>query len=152
MPSSPPLSQANSFSTESFCNESTVFNCKEKQCACPYMLHVPLGSLVEVILIDEGNLSYSSYDYISNSCIHVFVGVTFDATHPFHLHGSSFRVVAMERVGSHVSVDQVRAMDEEGRIRRNLINAPIKDTVAVPDGGYTIIRFVAINPGKIDFL
>ena len=75
-------------------------------------------------------------------------GVTFDATHPFHLHGSSFRVVAMERIGSQVSVNQIKAMDESGLIRRNLIDAPVKDTVAVPDGGYTIIRFIADNPGS----
>lgn len=56
----------------------------------------------------------------------------------------------MERVASNVSVDQIRDMDENGQIRRNLIDAPIKDTVAVPDGGYTIIRFVATNPGSLE--
>ncbi|EFX65935.1 hypothetical protein DAPPUDRAFT_65109, partial [Daphnia pulex] len=98
-----------------------------KECACAYTLQIPLGSLVEVILIDEG--------------------MTFDATHPFHLHGYSFRVVAMERIGSNVTVDQIRAMDDNGLIRRNLVDAPIKDTVAIPDGGYTAIRFLATNPG-----
>lgn len=73
--------------------------------------------------------------------------MTFDATHPFHLHGYSFRVVAMERIGSNVTVDQIRSMDENGLIRRNLVDAPIKDTVAIPDGGYTAIRFLATNPG-----
>lgn len=56
----------------------------------------------------------------------------------------------MERVASNVSVDQIRDMDENGQIRRNLIDAPVKDTVAVPDGGYTIIRFVATNPGSLE--
>lgn len=32
-------------------------------------------------------------------------------------------------------------------MKRRLSGAPIKDTVTVPDGGYTIIRFVANNPG-----
>lgn len=54
----------------------------------------------------------------------------------------------MERIGTEVSVDQIRAMDEKGLLQRNLIDAPVKDTVSVPDGGYTIIRFVANNPGK----
>ena len=54
MPSSPPLSQHHALSIHSLCNQSTVANCKEKQCACPYTLQIPLGSLIEVILIDEG--------------------------------------------------------------------------------------------------
>lgn len=32
-------------------------------------------------------------------------------------------------------------------MKRRLSGAPIKDTVTVPDGGYTIIRFLANNPG-----
>ena len=38
-------------------------------------------------------------------------------------------------------------MDKRGEIKRNLINPPIKDTVVVPDGGFTVIRFLADNPG-----
>ena len=72
----------------------------------------------------------------------------YDANHPFHLHGHDFRVIAMERLASSVTVDQVKRYDAEGRIRRNLERAPIKDTVTVPDGGFTIIRFHANNPGK----
>ena len=40
-------------------------------------------------------------------------------------------------------------MEEEGKLKRNFDHPPIKDTVTVPDGGYTIIRFVADNPGMI---
>lgn len=42
---------------------------------------------------------------------------------------------------------QVQRLDESGQIERRLHGAPVKDTVTVPDGGYTIIRFVANNPG-----
>lgn len=38
-------------------------------------------------------------------------------------------------------------MDENGKIKRRLSGAPAKDTITVPDGGYTVIRFVANNPG-----
>jgi len=54
----------------------------------------------------------------------------------------------MNRLGSNVTVQQIRDLDATGQIERNLVNAPIKDTVSVPDGGYTIIRFRATNPGK----
>lgn len=55
----------------------------------------------------------------------------------------------MERVANNVTADQIQAMDQNGFIKRNLVDAPIKDTVAVPDGGYTIVRFIASNPGDL---
>lgn len=74
-------------------------------------------------------------------------GFTFDASHPMHLHGFSFRVVAMQKVGTFVSVDDIIAMDKAGNITRNLQSAPLKDTIIIPDGGYAILRFEADNPG-----
>lgn len=38
-------------------------------------------------------------------------------------------------------------MDKSNQLKRRLVGAPIKDTINVFDGGYTIIRFVADNPG-----
>lgn len=46
-----------------------------------------------------------------------------------------------------VSVEYVKMLDQMGMIRRKLTRAVRKDTVTVPDGGYTILRFQAINPG-----
>ena len=110
-------------------------------------------------------------------------GVPYDISHPFHLHGHNFFVVAMERHAanaSHIGAapypgnsirkrvssikhekwelefsiflstlgkDDVIAMDNRKEIKRNLVNPPIKDSVVVPDGGFTIIRFLADNPG-----
>ena len=45
------------------------------------------------------------------------------------------------------SLDYVKQLDKEGKIKRNLTHGILKDTVAVPGGGYTVIRFVANNPG-----
>lgn len=42
---------------------------------------------------------------------------------------------------------QIQRLDSLNGIKRRLSGAPIKDTVTVPDGGFTIIRFVANNPG-----
>lgn len=86
-----------------------------------------MGSIVELVIIDEG--------------------LAYDANHPIHMHGYKFRVVAMEKVGENVTVEQVKTMEAEGTITRNLLDAPLKDTVTVPDGGYTIMRLEANNPG-----
>ena len=38
-------------------------------------------------------------------------------------------------------------MDARGEIKRNLVNPPIKDVVVVPTRGFTVVRFLADNPG-----
>lgn len=40
-------------------------------------------------------------------------------------------------------------MDQRGEITRNFDHPIYKDTVTIPDAGYTIIRFRADNPGKL---
>ncbi|XP_053957339.1 uncharacterized protein LOC128862702 [Anastrepha ludens] len=114
-----------------FCNETSLqqqgIDCREEFCQCYHVLQVPLNSVVELILVDEG--------------------FTYDANHPFHLHGNAFRVVALERLGVNVTVEMVKQLDRYNLIKRNLDNPPVKDTVTVPDGGYTILRFEAYNPG-----
>ncbi|XP_045506939.1 laccase-4-like isoform X1 [Colias croceus] len=126
MPSSPLL--VSRPSSDNFCNSSSIAeSCKEGFCECSHVLSVKRNAVVEVIIVDEG--------------------VTFDANHPFHLHGHYFRVVGMRRLASEITVDEIKAYDAAGLMKRNLKNAPLKDTVTVPDGGYTIIRFKADNPG-----
>lgn len=127
LPPMPLLSQRDFIDSDQFCNSSTVQGCVQDYCACTHVLRVNLDSVVEIILVDEG--------------------FAYDANHPFHLHGYQFRVIAMERIGENVTVDKVKALDKKGAIRRNLDHAPLKDTVTVPDGGYTVVRFHANNPG-----
>ncbi|CAH1282323.1 unnamed protein product [Diabrotica balteata] len=129
MPTFPLLSQRDEITDDLFCNKETMKeqNCSETHCQCPHGIKIPLGAVAELIFIDEG--------------------FAYDANHPIHLHGYAFRVVAMERMGTNVTVEQVQQRDADGLIKRNLVNAPTKDTVTVPDGGYTIVRFKADNPG-----
>lgn len=155
LPSVPLLSQRNSIDQNQFCNASTVTDCERDYCACTHVLRVKLNSVVEVILVDEGLptnlLTYTSTDYQFNDHTYTFfplLGFAYDANHPFHLHGYQFRVIAMERIGRNITVEKVKALDKRGAIRRNLDHAPLKDTVTVPDGGYTILRFYANNPGE----
>ena len=49
----------------------------QQWCECIFVLEVELGEVVELVLIDEG--------------------VPYDVSHPFHIHGYNFFVVAMER-------------------------------------------------------
>jgi laccase len=58
-------------------------------------------------------------------------------THPMHLHGQSFYVVATG-LGN---------FDEASNVQMNLVDPPLRNTVVVPSGGWTVIRFVANNPG-----
>lgn len=131
MPSTPAM-LAKGLLESSFCNETSLaaqgMNCKESFCECTHVLQIPLKAVVEMILIDEG--------------------VTYDANHMFHLHGNYFHVVGMDRLGNNVTLQEVKELDRLGRLRRRFVDSPQKDTVTVPDGGYTIIRFYADNPGS----
>lgn len=125
------LPQRNQIKDDLFCNETTLsqqgIDCREEFCKCYHVLQVPHNAVVELIIVDEG--------------------FTFYANHPFHLHGNAFRVVGLERLGENVTIEMVKQLDQFKLLKRNLVNPPVKDTVTVPDGGYTIIRFEAYNPG-----
>lgn len=126
-PPSPALSQYHRAS-QYFCDEKDFqVDCKSQLCECTHRLKVRVGEVVELVMIDEGK-------HLDNS-------------HPMHLHGHSFRVVAMEKLNTSTSVEYVKMLDRMGHIYRKLDKAITKDTVSVPDGGYTIVRFHAKNPG-----
>jgi len=142
LPLSPLLSQPQDESV--FCDEEYFENqnidCGDIWCECIHRIKVDEGDIVEIFLIDQG--------------------FAYDVSHPFHLHGHSFYVIAMERHGqnnSHIgpgphdgnwiTKQKVIDLNESGKIKRNMINPPMKDTVSVPDAGFTLIRFLANNPG-----
>ncbi|XP_071451368.1 uncharacterized protein [Hetaerina americana] len=139
IPNFPILTQRNLLEVDGidypeFCNQTSLAAegklCSSKDfCHCTHLLRVPLGAVVELILIDEG--------------------VAYDANHPFHLHGHAFRVLGMGRVSQAVTIETIKALDSLGYIsRRTMPSKPaLKDTVTVPDGGYTVVRFHATNPG-----
>ncbi|KAK0060978.1 laccase-1 [Biomphalaria pfeifferi] len=128
MPPSPPLSQFDDVPEELFCNaEKVKKQCTKEWCACVHKYDLNLGDLVELIILDEGKPSH--------------------AYHPVHLHGHRFRVLAMERLGDSTSLAEVKELDRAGKINRTTTQAPLKDTIIIPDGGYTVLRFRADNPG-----
>ncbi|KAM7518633.1 hypothetical protein LguiB_017595 [Lonicera macranthoides] len=58
--------------------------------------------------------------------------------HPMHLHGYSFYVVGW----GFGNFDKVK-----DPLRYNLVDPPLRNTIAVPRNGWTAIRFTANNPG-----
>lgn len=92
MPNLPLMPAKDKINQSLFCNETSLaeqgINCRQEFCQCSHVLQVPLMSLVEVIIIDEG--------------------FAYDANHPLHLHGMPFRVVGMERLNANVTVEGVR--------------------------------------------
>ena len=95
-------------------------------CSCTHVINVGLNQLVEFVLVNGGTL---------------------DENHPIHLHGHSFAVLGMNKLGSSVLIQDIKKMDALGKLQRNFVNPIIKDTVKVPMGGYTIIRLFTNNPG-----
>ncbi|XP_042889082.1 laccase-like [Penaeus japonicus] len=127
-PSAPPLSQPDDVIPK-LCRygEEVSSYCESDFCSCTYLLEAALGEAVEMVLVAEGQIG--------------------DENHPFHLHGNKFRVVAMGRLGSATTVQEVMELDAAGGIPRKLQDAVEKDTVTIPDGGFTVVRFTADNPG-----
>ncbi|XP_021367995.1 laccase-1-like isoform X1 [Mizuhopecten yessoensis] len=128
LPPSPPLSQFNDIPQDMFCNAATVQkNCSAEYCECIHTIKVDLNDTVELVIIDEGKV--------------------WDANHPMHLHGHKFRVIGMDRLNKSTTLEEVKKLDNEGKLMRNLTSPVDKDTVTVPDGGYVILRIHADNPG-----
>jgi L-ascorbate oxidase len=58
--------------------------------------------------------------------------------------------MAVERLGIKTSREEVQQYVESGKVQRKKQHAPLKDTVTVPDGGFSLLRVKASNPGMID--
>ncbi|KAA0194023.1 hypothetical protein HAZT_HAZT004180 [Hyalella azteca] len=122
-------------SQESLCNtQASPTHCHRDLCQCLHVIDVPLLQVVDIVLIDAGGVSNHGQSV--------------------HMHGNAFRVVGMGALPPSSSSEsdsvlrsQVIALDEQGLLPRNLDTPLEKDTVMVPRGGYTIIRFRADNPG-----
>lgn len=84
-----------------FCNETSLadqgIDCRTEFCKCHHVLQVPLGAVVELIIVDEG------FQYYAN--------------HPFHLHGNAFRVMGLERLGENVTIEMVSYGNRERSLR-----------------------------------
>ncbi|XP_017471070.1 PREDICTED: laccase-21-like, partial [Rhagoletis zephyria] len=131
---SPPstiLSQYDDIPPELFCNsDNRPAKCGEN-CECVHKVDIPLGAVVEVVLVDEVQ--------------------QINISHPFHLHGTSFVVLGMGRSPDmqlqRMNLQHALELDKRGLLERRFLKPALKDTVAVPNNGYAVLRFRADNPG-----
>ncbi|XP_076641104.1 uncharacterized protein LOC143352475 [Halictus rubicundus] len=134
---SPMLSQLEDLPEDQFCDSEHLPKDCAANCTCTHVIDVRLNATVEIIFVDEFHAPSTE--------------------HPFHLHGYAFYVVSMgQPLGGYsdnatsaagITVDYVKQLDANNQIERNLIDPPKKDTIAVPNNGFAIIRFQADNPG-----
>ena len=104
-------------------------------CSCIHIIEVNFNDLVEFIFVDE-SLTVFEFDA--------------ETIHPIHMHGHAYSIVSMDTPDDSTiptTAEYIQKLDEEGKIERNFDKPPIKDTVVVPDSGYTVLRFIANNPG-----
>ncbi|KAM0733524.1 Laccase-1 [Formica fusca] len=128
-PPSPPLSQPKDIPNNQYCNRTTLpESCANGVCTCTHKVDIPLNSVVEILLVDEVQ------------------GI--NLSHPFHMHGYTFYVMAMgEANTSSINWEMVREMDRKNQVNRCFDKPVKKDTIAVPYNGYVVLRFLANNPG-----
>lgn len=62
--------------------------------------------------------------------------------HPIHIHGFNFHVLA-QGFGNYDPINDPKSF--------NLVNPQIRNTIAVPVGGWAVIRFTANNPGMFSY-
>lgn len=126
------LSQLNDIPADYFCNgDNRPANCGEN-CMCTHKVDIPLGAVVEVVLVDEVQ--------------------QINLSHPFHLHGAPFYVIGIGRSPESSKVKRMNLkhaldLDKRGMLERKFLKPALKDTVSVPNNGYAILRFRADNPG-----
>lgn len=81
--------------------------------------------------------------------VDVIVNNLDDGSHPFHLHGYNFYVLASHRSDNGWGSYSPYAKSGDAAIKPhlNLVDPLRKDTVSVPRRGYVVLRFLADNPG-----
>ena len=149
-PPSPLQTQSGSFDIDSLLCPSEPFTCRDG-CKCLHMLSLPYNRVVRLVLANIGR-----------------------ETHPIHLHGHSFFVVATgygeynnatgflvrstNALSCRADENDLNTVDEQvcttlhwrtNREPNTTVDAftPRKDTVIVPGGGYVAIQFISDNPG-----
>lgn len=111
--------------------------------------HTPLvPSIFSAMSLGQQALDQGPYGSTTNSkvlphlaMVEIIINNLDAGSHPFHLHGHAFQIVAKGDAGPYsVATDGATSLNAQA-------NPVRRDTVVVPGGGYAIIRFRADNPG-----
>lgn len=132
-PSAPLISQNNGY--QFMCGDPFVPSTCTEPCTCAHVYHIQLGALVDVMIYDERPLQ--------------------DLNHPFHLHGYSFCVMYAGQFVNALNKNDITNKDVMKEMEAHMTrlqngyytHCSPKDTVIVPNTGFTILRFKADNPG-----
>ncbi|KAK8384395.1 hypothetical protein O3P69_009301 [Scylla paramamosain] len=130
-----------------------VNQCVMDFCECIHVIPIKKGALVEMVMVGEGPAN--------------------ETAEPVHIHGYKFWVLSQVEASALPEIppfptppppangttppppplppflyrDGAKKLDEQGQLVRDLNSPILKDTVSVPAGGYTIVRFIADHPG-----
>lgn len=123
---------------------------------CTHKVDIPLNAIVEVVLVDEGKLP-GLFEYSDAKAWFGFLSVQQpNLSHPFHLHGYAYNVIGIGRSPDSnvkkINLKHALDLDRRGLLHRQYNLPPLKDTIAVPNNGYVVMRFRADNPGKCDLV
>jgi iron transport multicopper oxidase len=104
-------------------------------------------SLYTLLTTGKDGLNHSTYGpqgsvyiYKHLDMIQLVINNFDNGTHPFHLHGHQFQIVARGKNGPY---NETGTNDVDWHFK----NPSRRDTVVVPGGGFVIIRYRADNPG-----
>ncbi|XP_069675464.1 uncharacterized protein [Periplaneta americana] len=69
------------------------------------------------------------------------------ANHPFHLHGFAFNVMAMGNLkDTEMNAENIVSLLKSNQLQQSSA-PPLKDTIAIPSGGFVVLRIFANNSG-----
>ncbi|XP_063531559.1 uncharacterized protein LOC134742378 [Cydia strobilella] len=127
-PNVPLLVRPNDVKKEIKCSMGEKDQSKDPQCLLALNAHP--GEILELVLLNEGFGSNDSYT--------------------FHMHGYSMQIVATMQGsdGKPISKETFEQLDNDGKIKRNIQTPPLKDTVTVPNKGFTIVRIILDRGGS----
>ncbi|XP_075217952.1 uncharacterized protein LOC142322763 [Lycorma delicatula] len=151
LPMSPLLTQFHDIPSEAFCSEECVEMTSSKYCQCLHVVKIPLGSVVEIIIVDTETGTVKNRTDRPRTVTNDAKSLDVLQTIVEDPHSSIQKVVVQPDI-SYFLVEKMlktnrfhpHKMDSDNYLREYL---PAKDIIDIPASGYAITRIIADNPG-----